>query len=150
MPTLTLGISPCPNDVFVFSGLLLNTIDTHGFDFDVNFQDVENLNHLAQSGALDIVKISYANYIHCQQAYDLLSSGGALGRGVGPLLLINGIEGDTFTPDRTVLVPGAYTTANFLLDFYADPMEKSRCKNAFCRSMLCMKNYAAHPARRAW
>ena len=121
MPTLTLGISPCPNDVFVFSGLLLKTIDTSGLDFDVNFQDVENLNHLAQSGSLDVVKISYANYIHCRQNYDLLSRGGALGRGVGPLLLVNETGGDAFTPHREILVPGAYTTANFLLGFYLNP-----------------------------
>ena len=27
MTELTLGISPCPNDVFIFSGLLLNKIE---------------------------------------------------------------------------------------------------------------------------
>jgi 1,4-dihydroxy-6-naphthoate synthase len=128
MPTLTLGISPCPNDVFVFSGLLLNKIDTHGLDFEVAFQDVENLNQRAQSGDLDVVKISYANYLHCKQEYDLLSRGGALGRGVGPMLLTNAKEtreegketASAFDSTREVLVPGAYTTANFLLDFFAD------------------------------
>ena len=47
--------------------------------------------------------------------YELLSSGGALGRGVGPLLLTNGTE---FAPEQTIRVPGEFTTANFLLDFY--------------------------------
>ena len=76
------------------------------------------------------MKISYANYIHCQQEYDLLSCGGALGRGVGPLLLTNAEEkkrrreevkkvDSAFDASREVLVPGAYTTANLLLDFYA-------------------------------
>ncbi len=122
MPALTLGISPCPNDVYIFSGLLLGQVPTDGLTFTVDFQDVETLNDRAQSGAIDIVKISYANYIHCQSQYDLLDCGGALGRGVGPLLLSHGGAWD---PDAEVLVPGKYTTANFLLDFYAGrPLQK--------------------------
>ena len=122
MPNLTLGISPCPNDVYIFSGLLLGQVPTNGLSFAVDFQDVETLNDRAQSGAIDVVKISYANFIHCQAQYNLLDCGGALGRGVGPLLLSNGSEWD---PDGEVLVPGEYTTANFLLDFYAGrPLRK--------------------------
>src|SRR5579859_2947440 len=116
MTDLTLGISPCPNDVFIFSGLLLNHVDAGGLRFQVDYEDVETLNERARQGALDVVKISYANYIHCAAHYALLPCGGALGRGVGPLLLSHGGAWD---PDREVLVPGAYTTANFLLDYYA-------------------------------
>ena len=123
MTNLTLGISPCPNDVYIFSGLLLGKIPAHGLTFTVDFQDVETLNARAQAGVIDVVKISYANYVHCRSEYDLLDCGGALGRGVGPLLLSNG--GGAWDPDAEVLVPGEYTTANFLLDFYAGrPLKK--------------------------
>ncbi len=122
MPELSLGISPCPNDVYIFSGLLLGQVETEGLDFRVDFQDVETLNARAQAGTIDVVKISYANFIHCQNHYHLLPCGGALGRGVGPLLLSGG--GD-WNPDAKVLVPGEFTTANFLLDFYAGrPLRK--------------------------
>ncbi len=162
MTTLSLGISPCPNDVFIFSGILLNQIPMNNLRFDVDFQDVENLNQQAQAGRLDVVKISYANYIHCRNEYDLLPCGGALGRGVGPLLLVNAEEkekrrkGEKETEEQgtgnreqgteenalstinyqlstpassfilhpssfPLLVPGVNTTANFLLDFYANP-----------------------------
>jgi 1,4-dihydroxy-6-naphthoate synthase len=113
--TLRLGISPCPNDVFIFAGILSGAIDTGGLRFAVEYRDVERLNRAAQDGAFDVVKISYANYVRCAARYDLLRCGGALGRGVGPLLLVHG-EG--FDRDREVLVPGEFTTANFLLDFY--------------------------------
>lgn len=116
MPELTLGISPCPNDVYLFSGLLLGKVPVKGLTFAVDFQDVETLNARAQAGTLDVVKISYANFLHCWERYDLLPCGGALGRGVGPLLLSNG---GGWNPDGEVLVPGEFTTANFLLDFYA-------------------------------
>ena len=123
MTNLTLGISPCPNDVYIFSGLLLGKIPAHGLTFTVDFQDVETLNARAQAGVIDVVKISYANYVHCRSEYDLLDCGGALGRGVGPLLLSNG--SGAWDPDAEVLVPGEYTTANFLLDFYAGrPLKK--------------------------
>ena len=115
MKELTLGISPCPNDVYIFSGLLLGAVEPRRFRFQTVFEDVETLNGMAQRKELDVAKISYANYINCVADYELLSSGGALGRGVGPLLLANGAD---FSPERTLLVPGEFTTANFLLDFY--------------------------------
>lgn len=116
MPELTLGISPCPNDVYIFSGLILHQVETGGLTFAVDYQDVETLNGLAQRGALDIAKISYANAPRIADKYELLACGGALGRGVGPLLLTNGAGG--WSPVRETLVPGQFTTANFLLDFY--------------------------------
>src|SRR5579862_8560290 len=122
MPDLTLGISPCPNDVFIFSGLLLGRIDAGGMRFHVDYQDVETLNERAQRGALDVVKISYANTLRCAAHYNLLPCGGALGRGVGPLLLSHG---GAWNPDHEVIVPGLYTTANFLLDYYVQrPLRK--------------------------
>lgn len=115
MRTLTLGISPCPNDVFIFSGLILNKVQKNDIKFNISYEDVETLNRRAQQGQHDLIKISYANYPHCAQTYDLLNSGGALGRGCGPLLLSNG---GTWDPEREVLVPGQFTTANFLLDYF--------------------------------
>ena len=116
MHELTLGISPCPNDIYIFSGLLLGHVPTGDVCFRVDFQDVETLNRRAASATTDVVKISYANASRCAAAYHLLECGGALGRGVGPLLLANG---DSRDAEAEVLVPGEFTTANFLLDFYA-------------------------------
>ncbi len=115
MGTIRLGISPCPNDVYIFSGLILNTFSTGELTFEVDYQDVETLNERSQRGEYDMVKISYANYIRCQNHYTLMNTGGALGRGCGPLLLVNG-KGSQEA--REILIPGQFTTANFLLDFY--------------------------------
>ena len=116
MTELSLGISPCPNDVFIFSGLILNEIKIKDVTLKFSFLDIESLNVQAQIKALDIIKISYANYLRCADDYDLLTTGGALGRGVGPLLLTNGGH---WQENNAVAVPGLYTTANFLLDFWA-------------------------------
>ena len=116
METMTLGISPCPNDVYIFAGLILGKVAWDGPPFCLAYEDVETLNTHARQNAYDLVKISYANYRFVQSGYELLEAGGALGRGVGPLLLTNSTK--SLDPTREVLVPGEYTTANFLLDFF--------------------------------
>jgi 1,4-dihydroxy-6-naphthoate synthase len=117
---LRIGLSPCPNDVFIFSGLLLGKTKP-SWDSTFRFEDVETLNRLAQDGACDLLKISYANALNCQ-GYRLLRCGGALGRGCGPLLLTGGEAWDF---EAEVLVPGEHTTANFLLDFWTNrPLQK--------------------------
>jgi 1,4-dihydroxy-6-naphthoate synthase len=101
--------------VYIFAGLILNRVPTGGWRFEIAYRDVENLNQAAQRAEYDLVKVSYANYPRMEANYLLLDSGGALGRGVGPLLLTNGTD---FSLRQPVLVPGEFTTANFLLDFY--------------------------------
>ena len=84
---LTLGFSPCPNDTFIFDALVNKKIDTEGFDFDVVLEDVQTLNQWALQGKLDFSKISYGVLPLVLDNYVLLNSGGALGKGVGPLLI---------------------------------------------------------------
>ncbi len=115
---MNIGISPCPNDVFVFSGLILRRVGSPDVDFRFHFEDIETLNRRAQTGDFDLVKISYANYRNCDTQYILLSNGGALGRGCGPLLLGGRYCESEFDPAGVLYVPGEFTTANFLLDYF--------------------------------
>ena len=87
MTTYTLGFSPCPNDTFIFDALVNGKIDTEGLLFDVQLEDVQTLNEWAKQGKLDFSKISYGVYPLIRHQYHLLKSGGALGKGVGPLLI---------------------------------------------------------------
>jgi 1,4-dihydroxy-6-naphthoate synthase len=120
---LRVGISPCPNDIFIFAGLILGTVDAPDMVLEFDYQDVQTLNEAAQNDAYEVVKLSYAAYPAVADRYALLECGGALGRGVGPLLLRHG--GGAFDPEQSVLVPGAQTTANFLLDhFLQRPVQK--------------------------
>lgn len=126
---LKIGFSPCPNDTFIFDALIHQKIDTQGLEFDVQFEDVESLNHKAFNGELDITKLSYHAYAHAVKDYELLDAGSALGFGVGPLLitkdvalsqrLIEAIQsGTTLSEEDKKLrigIPGKFTTANFLL-----------------------------------
>ena len=61
---LTLGISPCPNDTFIFYALINGKIKSDNFDIEVVFEDVETLNTYALQGTLDVTKISFAHYFN--------------------------------------------------------------------------------------
>lgn len=113
---LSFAISPCPNDVYIFAGLITGAVRRPGWEPGFEFHELETLNRGAREGRWDAVKISYANFRRCEPEYRLLRCGGALGRGCGPLLLTNG---NGFDPAAEVLVPGESTTANLLLDFHA-------------------------------
>jgi 1,4-dihydroxy-6-naphthoate synthase len=111
--TLTLGISPCPNDTFIFDALVNGRIDTGDLRVEVVHQDVQTLNQWALAGRLDVTKVSYGVLPQVSAEYALLESGGALGRGVGPLLVAR--PGAVFDPLRdSVAIPGQQTTAHLL------------------------------------
>jgi 1,4-dihydroxy-6-naphthoate synthase len=111
---LTLGFSPCPNDTFIFDALVNKKINTDGFDFDVVLEDVQTLNQWALQDKLDITKISYGALPLILSNYNLLESGGALGKGVGPLLIAkNKIDLDKLN-DCSIAIPGKNTTAHML------------------------------------
>lgn len=110
----SLGFSPCPNDTFIFDALVNKKIDTEGLDFDVYLEDVETLNQWAMKGKLDISKISYGVLPLLLDHYRLLDSGGALGKGVGPLLIAKKTLALTDIPECRIAVPGQRTTAHLL------------------------------------
>jgi 1,4-dihydroxy-6-naphthoate synthase len=112
--TLTLGFSPCPNDTFIFDALVNGKIDTEGLEFDVRLEDVETLNQWALQEKLDVSKISYGVLPLVMDQYQLLDAGGALGKGVGPLLISRKQLSLTEIETATIAVPGERTTAHLL------------------------------------
>ncbi|HVM88221.1 MAG TPA: 1,4-dihydroxy-6-naphthoate synthase [Puia sp.] len=110
----SLGFSPCPNDTFIFDALVNQKIDTAELAFEVVLEDVQTLNQWALEGKLDITKISYAVFPLVQTGYNLLGSGGALGKGVGPLLISRKPVNVEKINEYTIAIPGENTTANML------------------------------------
>lgn len=136
--SLSLAISPCPNDTFAFHALV------HGLvagapPVDVTYADVDVTNTASLDGRFDLVKVSYAALPWLLDQYKLLPCGGALGRGCGPLVLTRsdasqaeaieagnaGRVGATPSGDparlagTTVAVPGDRTTAYLLFRLWA-------------------------------
>ena len=108
---LSLAVSPCPNDTFVFHALVHGLIPGAPL-VDLTFADVDVTNTAAERGAFDLVKVSYAALPWLLDHYHLLPCGGALGRGCGPLVLTRDDRSDL--TGATVAVPGERTTAYLL------------------------------------
>lgn len=127
----TLGFSPCPNDTFIFDALVNHKIDTEGFEFHVQLEDVQTLNEWALQSKLDFSKISYGVLPLALNNYTLLNSGGALGKGVGPLLITKTISSEQWTTDNKVIaIPGENTTAHLLFSL-AYPNAKNKIFKVF-------------------
>lgn len=111
---LTLAFSPCPNDTFIFDALVNKKIDTGDFEFNVVLEDVQTLNQLALQNKIDVSKISYGVLPLITDNYFLLNSGGALGKGVGPLLIAKTELQVEDLADKKIAIPGENTTAHML------------------------------------
>ena len=116
--SLRLGYSPCPNDTFIFYALMHGRIPLHGVTIREELADVETLNRLALSGTLDLTKISYHAFGHLRNDYALLRSGGALGRGCGPLVVASQATTLERLRGGVIAIPGELTTANLLLQLH--------------------------------
>lgn len=112
---LTIGYSPCPNDTFIFDALVHGKIDTEGLTFEVVLADVEELNQKAFKHELNITKLSYHAYAYLTEQYALLDAGSALGNNCGPLLIAKNETDLEAVSQKSIAIPGKYTTANFLL-----------------------------------
>jgi 1,4-dihydroxy-6-naphthoate synthase len=114
---LTLGFSPCPNDTFIFHALV-NGLIPAPCRFAERLEDVETLNRLVLDDLLDLSKVSYHLFGHVRENYCLLRSGGALGRGCGPLLVAREDISTARLRDLPLALPGRYTTASLLLRMF--------------------------------
>ena len=114
--SLSLAISPCPNDTFVFHALVHGLVPDAPA-MDVTYADVDVTNTAAQQGRYDLVKVSYAALPWLLDEYELLPCGGALGRGCGPLVLVR--DDRSSVAGLHVAVPGDRTTAYLLMRLWS-------------------------------
>ncbi|MCK8600690.1 1,4-dihydroxy-6-naphthoate synthase [Desulfoferrobacter suflitae] len=115
---LSLGYSPCPNDTFIFFALSQGLIDTGRTRFEIHLADVEELNGKASKCALDVTKVSMSVLPNVQRHYLLLTAGGAMGRGCGPLVVARKKFSTQDFRKATLAVPGKMTTAFLLLQLH--------------------------------
>jgi 1,4-dihydroxy-6-naphthoate synthase len=124
---LRLAYSPCPNDTFIFrawvQGLLPGAPPV-----EERLEDIDTLNLMALRDKADVIKVSMNAFAHLRNSYALLHSGGAMGRGCGPLVV--GQKDGRLRPapslqrvavladelaNARVAIPGELTTAALLV-----------------------------------
>jgi 1,4-dihydroxy-6-naphthoate synthase len=118
MMEVSLGYSPCPNDTFIFYGLVHGRIPGAPVCKEI-LEDIDRLNTMALEGRLDMVKVSFHALAYLLEEYCLLHAGGALGRGCGPLVVAGeGLEAGDLAKKK-IAIPGKLTTAALLLRLFA-------------------------------
>jgi 1,4-dihydroxy-6-naphthoate synthase len=122
---ISVAHSPDSDDAFMFYALATNKIRTAGLKFTHTLCDIETLNHSAMDGEgkYDVSAISFHAYPYVQDKYALMSCGGSVGEGYGPMIVAQ----RGFTLDEVkqlkVAVPGNLTTAFLALKLFAPTIE---------------------------
>ncbi|MFO7816156.1 MAG: 1,4-dihydroxy-6-naphthoate synthase [Thermodesulfobacteriota bacterium] len=126
MKQIKAGISPCPNDSYIFGAWIMGLVnDVPGFKTRFEWADIQVLNEMGADGSKDIIKVSAATAVRLTGKYTILESGGAFGITDGPKLVV---RSDYKKRPRTIAVPGMDTSAYALLhasmrgDFEPRPM----------------------------
>jgi 1,4-dihydroxy-6-naphthoate synthase len=123
---ISLGFSPCPNDTFIFNALVNGPAQPPEHHLQVFLHDVETLNRMAFDECLDVTKLSFYAWLKVREKYRLLSTGGALGYGCGPLVIARkSFSRDDMAGCRIVL-PGQWTTAHLLFRMWAPQAQQRR------------------------
>jgi len=124
---LSLAYSPCPNDTFIFTPWVEGHIPDAPPVVE-RLADIDVLNAAALSGEPDVVKLSFHAYGQVRDRYTLLRSGGALGRGCGPLIVARDAWTPETLPERTLAIPGRLTTAALLARLFAPTLAERQIR----------------------
>ncbi len=129
--SLKIAISPCPNDTFMFDGLINGKVDLMGYDFEVTMADIDLLNsNVIEGNGVDVSKISYATYPQICSRYKISPHGSAIGFGNAPLVVTAKDNSFCELQNGTVAIPGSQTTAALLLRYcFGDKLQELVCKN---------------------
>lgn len=127
-----LAISPCPNDTFLFEGLVGALTEDGG---SVRYLDIAELNALhADPDPPDVVKISCASAPLFLDRYRLLRCGGAFADAVGPLVLRRpSRDGAWSEGSGNVALPGWRTSAHILWRMWRDKNRQGEPLEEFLR-----------------
>lgn len=113
--TITVAHSPDSDDAFMFYGLATRKVRTPGLKFQHTLCDIETLNRRALEGQYDVTAISFHAYPYLQEKYALLSSGGSVGEGYGPMVVSPRPLKKEDLAEHVIAVPGTMTTAYLAL-----------------------------------
>jgi 1,4-dihydroxy-6-naphthoate synthase len=116
---ITIAHSPDSDDAFMFYGLATHKIRRPGLRFTHTLCDIETLNQKAREGLYDVTAISFHAYPYIQDKYALMSCGGSVGEGYGPMIVSTRPFTESEVKSRHIAVPGTLTTAYLALNLFA-------------------------------
>ncbi|MFY9559463.1 MAG: MqnA/MqnD/SBP family protein [Terriglobales bacterium] len=120
---ITVAHSPDSDDAFMFYGLATNKVRVSGLRFTHTLCDIETLNQKAQEGVYDVTAVSFHAYPYIQDDYALMSCGGSVGEGYGPMIVSPRPFSQTEIKKQKIAVPGKLTSAYLALQLFAPGIE---------------------------
>jgi len=117
---ITIAHSPDSDDAFMFYGLATNKIQVPGLRFTHTLCDIQTLNQKATEGdgLYDVTAISFHAYPYLQKKYALMTCGGSVGEGYGPMIVAPRAFSEGEIKRKTIAVPGELTTAYLALKLF--------------------------------
>jgi 1,4-dihydroxy-6-naphthoate synthase len=122
---ISIAHSPDSDDAFMFYGLATNKVRRRNLKFTHTLCDIQTLNQRAIEGAglYDVTAISFHAYPYIQDNYALLTTGGSLGEGYGPMVVARHAYDPEEIKRVRIAVPGTLTTAYLALKLFAPEIE---------------------------
>jgi 1,4-dihydroxy-6-naphthoate synthase len=122
---ITIAHSPDSDDAFMFYGLATNKVQVPGLRFTHTLCDIQTLNQKAAEGdgVYDVTAISFHAYPYLQKTYALMTCGGSVGEGYGPMIVAPRAFSESEIKQKKVAVPGKLTTAYLALKLFAPEIE---------------------------
>lgn len=120
---ITVAHSPDADDAFMFYALATSKVRSPGLKYNHTLCDIETLNQAAKEGRYDVSAISFHAYPYVQEHYLLLSAGGSVGDGYGPMIVAPRHIPVAEIPAKKIAVPGVLTTAYLVLKLFAPEVE---------------------------
>lgn len=111
---VSLAVSPDADDLFMVRALLEHRIDTGPYTFRVTHSPTDALNRIAsgeEGDPIDVVALSIAHWPRVADRYALLSHGGSMGDGYGPVVVARSPRPLASLDGARLAVPGTTTSA---------------------------------------
>jgi 1,4-dihydroxy-6-naphthoate synthase len=120
---ISVAHSPDSDDAFMFYAMATNKVRAPGLRFRHTLCDIETLNQQALEGKYDVTAISFHAYPYLQDKYALLTTGGSVGDGYGPMVVASRFFPPETLTQKMVAIPGKLTTAYLALKLFAPSVE---------------------------
>ncbi len=122
---ISIAHSPDSDDAFMFYGLATNKVQVPGLRFSHTLCDIQTLNQKAieGEGLYDVTAVSFHAYPYLQHGYALMTCGGSVGEGYGPMVVATRAFPAGEIKQIRIAVPGRLTTAYLALQLFAPGVE---------------------------
>lgn len=112
---IKIAISPCPNDIFNFYGLLTGRL-TLSFPYEIHIKPLHELNKYASTEDYHFLKTSFLTYFKHQGSYRLCSLGHSITSKVGPVVFAREQCGIEDLKELVIGTAGDGTVGDFLVN----------------------------------